>query len=50
MNFSAVFDYLVGLQRSGFTGAITIRYTQGEASNKVEVKHTELIKEKTEDN
>ncbi len=46
MNFSAVFDYLVGLQRGGFTGAITINYHNGEASKKIEVKKIEVLKDK----
>ena len=47
MNFSSIFDYLVGLQRSAFTGAVTFNYHKGEASKKVEVKRIEVLEEKS---
>jgi len=44
MNFSAVFDYLVGLQRSGFTGEVTFNYYGGVAGDKVKRVVTDSLK------
>lgn len=43
MKISDIVDYLIELERSGFTGAVTLNFHRGDVSSRVERKVIEKI-------
>ena len=45
MKVSDITSYLIELERSEFTGSVTLNFHEGNISNKIEKKVSEKIKE-----
>lgn len=45
MSVSQIFDYLMELEKNGFTGSVTLNFHKGDLSGKVKKKVSERIEE-----